>query len=60
MSNCIMIGCDLHDENMILKLAKGKEKPVTLHFQNNRFGRKKLLGKLKKRSQASRGEKPKT
>ena len=57
MSNCIMIGCDLHDENMILKLAKGKEKPVTLHFQNNRSGRKKLLAELKKRSQASRGAK---
>ena len=57
MSKCIMIGCDLHDKDMILKLAKGKEKPVTLHFQNNRSGRKKLLAELKKRSQASRGAK---
>jgi transposase len=47
-----MIGCDLHDKDMILKLAKGKEKPESLHFQNNRSGRKKLLSELKKRSRA--------
>ena len=39
MPNTIMIGCDLHDRNMLLRVAVGKEKPVERSFSNERIGR---------------------
>jgi len=55
MRNCIMIGCDLHDKNMVLKIAKGKERPEMLNVQNTQFGRAKMLDEFAMRSKAANG-----
>ena len=43
MSKVIMIGCDLHDRNMLLRFAIGKGKPSERGFSNDRLGRDLLM-----------------
>ena len=43
MSKTIMIGCDLHDRTMLLRVAVGKGKPVERSFSNDRLGRGLML-----------------
>lgn len=38
-----MIGCDLHDRTMLLRLAVGKAEPFERGFSNDRLGRSLLL-----------------
>ena len=46
MCQVIMIGCDLHDQTMLLKIATGRDEPETLSVRNTAAGRAKLLQRL--------------
>jgi transposase len=48
MSQITMIGCDLHDRNMLLKVAVGRGKPIQLEIRNDSKGRCKMITSLKK------------
>ena len=48
--NSIMVGCDLHSKNMLVKIAVGKEKPRTASYANTFAGRRRLIADLTKRS----------
>lgn len=47
MSQVIMVGCDLHDRTMLLKVAVGQEKPQQLKYDNDRAGRRRMISRLK-------------
>ena len=55
MSKVIMIGCDLHDETMLLKVANGPQAPETLSVKNTARGREGMIAELKRRAQAVGG-----
>ena len=48
MSQVIMIGCDLHDRNMLLRYAVGTAEPQQLAYDNNAAGRRSMIARLKK------------
>ena len=48
MSQVTMIGCDLHDQSMLLKVAVGRGKPQQLEFRNDAKDRGKMIASLKK------------
>lgn len=48
MSKTTMIGCDLHDRNLLLKVAVGRSKPCQMEFRNDSKGRCKMITALKK------------
>jgi transposase len=50
-----MIGCDLHDKNMLLKIAEGRSEPETRSVKNTASGRAKMIADLKKRAAAIAG-----
>jgi transposase len=50
MRKVIMIGCDLHAETIVLKLAIGRGKPGDAKFANTVSGRATLLAWLRQRS----------
>ena len=43
MSDCIMVGCDLHDRSMLLKWALGKEPSKKLTFANTPERRRRMI-----------------
>ncbi|MCA9252702.1 MAG: IS110 family transposase [Phycisphaerales bacterium] len=47
MSNVIMIGCDLHDRNMLLRYAVGTSEPQQLAYDNDAAGRRRMIAQLK-------------
>jgi transposase len=47
MSKYIMIGCDLHDRNMLLRYAVGTAQPQQLAYDNDKGGRKRMIHRLK-------------
>ena len=47
MSNVIMIGCDLHDNSMLLKIAVGRGKPWVRAFGNDADARRQMIAYLK-------------
>ena len=47
MRNCIMVGCDLHDETMLLKIALGRQKAQKRSFTNSPSGCKAMMKMLK-------------
>ena len=47
MSKIIMIGCDLHDRTMLLKVAVGGAKPDQLPYDNDKSGRRRMIHRLK-------------
>ena len=53
MSQVIMIGCDLHDGSMLLKIAEGRQTPDTRSFQNTTRGRAEMIAGLKRRAKAA-------
>jgi transposase len=55
MRKVIMIGCDLHAETIVLKLAVGLDKPETRMLPNTGPGRAKLLEWLRQRSAEAGG-----
>jgi transposase len=50
MDKCIMVGCDLHDRNMLLKIAVGADKPITRSWANRSAGRAAMIADLKRRA----------
>ena len=55
MRKVIMIGCDLHDKTMLLKIATGREAAETRSVKNTVAGRAKMIEELKKRAAAAGG-----
>ena len=53
MDNCIMIGADVHDKSVLLKIAAGREKPAKRSFANDSAGRKAMIQHLKKCANAT-------
>ena len=52
MRKVTMIGCDLHDESMLLKIAEGRDTPQTRSFKNTPQGRVAMISGLKRRAKA--------
>ena len=50
MRNHIMVGCDLHDKNMLIKIAHNRGKPTQKSFGNTISGRKIMIKALKKQA----------
>jgi hypothetical protein len=42
-----MVGCDLHDKTMLLKIAEGREKPETRSVKNTATGRVEMIRLLR-------------
>lgn len=55
MCQVIMVGCDLHDKTMLLKIAQGREEPETCSVKNTAAGRAKMIEALTKRAAAAGG-----
>ena len=55
MSECIMVGCDLHDRSMLLKMAVGRGKPVRRTWSNTMRSRKEMIADLQRRVEAVGG-----
>ena len=47
MSKVIMIGCDLHDRSMLLKVAVGTAQPDQLSYNNEKSGRRRMIHRLR-------------
>ena len=54
MSKCIMLGVDVHDATLVIRMAEGMKTAETLRAENTRSGRKELWQVLHKRAK-SRG-----
>lgn len=54
MSKCIMLGVDVHDATLVIRMAEGMKAPETLRAQNTRAGRRELWQTLHRRAK-SRG-----
>jgi transposase len=52
MSECIMVGCDLHDRSMLLKWAVGKEPSKKLTFANSPERRRRMIEMLHDKAEA--------
>ena len=53
MCKVIMIGCDLHEDTLMLKIAKGRETPETRLWKNTARDRQRMVADLRRR--ATRG-----
>ncbi len=47
MQECIMVGCDLHDRSMLLKIARGREEAKKRSFTNDAEGRTAMIAYLR-------------
>lgn len=56
MSQVIMIGCDLHDRNMLLRYAVGSGEPQQLAYENDAAGRRRMIQRLKGLAEKNRAE----
>ncbi len=55
MRKVIMIGCDLHEESMILKIVEDRQMPETRAVKNTVAGRAAMIGDLRRRAKAAGG-----
>lgn len=55
MCEPIMVGCDLHDDSMLLKIACGRAAAEMLSVRNTRCGRAAMIKQLRERSRAAGG-----
>lgn len=55
MKKYIMVGCDLHDSSMVLRIAHNEQAPQTARFANDPEGRKEMIEALRKWQGAARG-----
>ena len=46
MAQPIMVGCDLHDRMMLLKIARGPDKPQTVSVKNTAADRRRMIAQL--------------
>ena len=51
MADCIMVGCDLHDKSMLLKIAEDRAKPVVRSWGTDRSAREAMMADLKRRAE---------
>lgn len=51
MDKVIMVGCDLHDENLLVQFAEGRGEPETRSFGNTGGGRRAMERMLMKRAE---------
>jgi transposase len=56
MSKVIMIGCDLHDRNVLLRYAVGTSQPQQLAYDNDAAGRRRMISRLKSLAQKHQAE----
>jgi transposase len=56
VSNVIMIGCDLHEDSLVLKIATGLETPETRQWRNTSQDRKRMIADLQKRARRTGAE----
>ncbi len=50
MEKIIFAPCDLHDKNMLLRIAVDREAPVTRVFENDSTGRATMIAELRERA----------
>jgi len=50
MDKCIMVGCDLHDQSLVLKIAQGTLPPATRRWANTVSGRQAMIADLQHRA----------
>ena len=50
MRHVIMVGCDLHDVSMVLRLAVDRGGPERLEFRNGAAGRRTMIARLQERA----------
>lgn len=55
MRKVIMIGCDLHQESMVLKIAEDRQTPETRLVKNTAPGRAAMIADLRRRAEAAGG-----
>jgi transposase len=55
VKHCIIVGCDVHVKEMLLKLGADREEPHQRTFRNTHRGRQQMLGMLKGLSEESGG-----
>ncbi len=55
MRKVIMIGCDLHDKTMLLKISLGRSEAETRSVKNTAPGRKRMIFEIKKQAAAAGG-----
>ena len=55
MDKYIMVGADVHDKSMLLKIAEGRDRPAKRSFPNNAAGRKAMIAHLSKRAEGAGG-----
>jgi len=55
MVQCIMVGCDLHDKSMLLKIGVGREKPVVRSWGTDRAARGAMIQDLLWRAEQVQG-----
>jgi len=55
MSKVIMIGCDLHEESMVLNVAEDRQPPQTRLVKNTSSGRAGMIADLRRRAKAAAG-----
>ncbi len=53
MQEYIMVGCDLHDRSMLLKIARGREEAKTRSFSNDAGGRAAMIEYLRAEAEAA-------
>lgn len=49
MSKYVLVGCDLHDKTILLKMSVNKGVAEKRSFENSRNGRRVMIGELKRR-----------
>jgi len=55
MAEFIMVGCDLHDQTMVLKVAAGRGSAEMVSVRNTRSGRSRMIANLRERSRLAGG-----
>jgi transposase len=53
MADCIMVGCDLHDRSMLLKIAVGSGKSVVRSWGTDSLARLAMIDDLRRRGESS-------
>lgn len=56
MTQVILVGCDLHDDSLVLQVSVGAEAPVLKKFGNNRVARSNMLRELRALAQRHSAE----
>jgi transposase len=55
MVNCIFVGCDLHEQTLVNRIAVGRGQSERKTFRNTESGREKLIEALKAKSKEEKG-----